>query len=165
MKVEGECLGVTFQEIESEESGEGVGGYAKEMGKKSQDAQHALFRKEAANTDLVLTTALIPGKPAPLLLPKEVVEALKPGSVIVDLAARAGGNCELTQPGKVVDHQGVTILGPTLIESELPRQASDFLGQNVTRFLTLLSPEGEMNVDLEDDIIRCMLITREGKPH
>ena len=165
VKEEVESLGATFLEIESEESGEGVGGYAKEMGKKSQDAQHELFRKEAANTDLVITTALIPGKPAPLLLPKEVVEALKPGSVIVDLAARAGGNCELTQPGEVVDHQGVTILGPTLIESELPRQASDFLGQNVTRFLTLLSPEGEMNVDLEDDIIRCMLITREGKTH
>lgn len=165
VKEEVESLGATFLEIKSGESGEGVGGYAKEMNQESQAAQHALFLQEAATTDLIITTALIPGRPAPLLLPASVVEALKPGSVIVDLAARAGGNCELTQPGEVVEHNGVTILGPTLIESELPRQASDFLGQNVTRFLSLLAPEGTMNVDLEDDIIRCMLITHEGSTH
>src|SRR4051812_14298018 len=119
-----QSLGASFLEVDLKESGEGCGGYAKVMSKEFIEAEMALFRKQAAEVDVVITTALVPGAKAPLLLPRDVVEALKPGSVVVDMAAEQGGNCELTVPGKVVVHRGVSIVGDTDLLSHMASSAS-----------------------------------------
>ena len=137
-------LGGEFLTVEIEESGEGGGGYAKTMSKEFIDAEMALFREQAKEVDIVITTALIPGKPAPKLWLKDMVEAMKPGSVVVDMAAEQGGNCDLTEPGARAVHNGVIILGYTDMPSRMATVASDLYGTNLAHLLDELGGAGPL---------------------
>ena len=130
-------LGGEFLELDLEEDGTGAGGYAKQMSEDFIKAEMELFAQQAAEVDIIITTAAIPGRPSPKLITTEMVRSMKPGSVIVDLAAEGGGNCELTESGKVVKQMGVTIVGKTNLPSELPTQASQLYGNNVLKLLTV----------------------------
>src|SRR5690606_6368604 len=123
--------GAEFLTVEIEESGEGTGGYAKEMSAAFLEAEMALFAQQCREVDIIITTALIPGKPAPRLITKDMVESMKPGSVIVDLAAEQGGNCEVTKPGARHEHNGVRVLGYTDMASRLATTASQMYGTNL----------------------------------
>jgi len=148
-----------------DEDGSGEGGYAKVMSDEFIKAEMALFLEQAKEVDIIITTALIPGKPAPRLITKEMVEAMKNGSVIVDLAAEQGGNCELTQPGKVVEHNGVTLIGYTDLPSRLAAQSSQLYATNLRHLLTDLTPEkdGRINVNMEDEVIRGATVCKDGE--
>jgi NAD(P) transhydrogenase subunit alpha len=148
-----------------EEDGSGEGGYAKVMSKEFIEAEMALFADQAKDVDIIITTALIPGKPAPRLITAEMVESMKDGSVIVDLAAEQGGNCELTQPGKVVVEHGVALIGYTDLPSRLAAQSSQLYGTNLRHLLTDMTPEkdGELVVDMEDEVIRGATICKGGE--
>jgi NAD(P) transhydrogenase subunit alpha len=148
-----------------EEDGSGEGGYAKVMSKEFIEAEMALFAEQAKDVDIIITTALIPGKPAPRLITADMVESMKDGSVIVDLAAEQGGNCELTQPGQVVVEHGVTLIGYTDLPSRLAAQSSQLYGTNLRHLLTDMTPEkdGELVVDMEDEVIRGATICKEGE--
>ncbi|MEE8495865.1 MAG: Re/Si-specific NAD(P)(+) transhydrogenase subunit alpha, partial [Xanthomonadales bacterium] len=138
------------------EDGSGEGGYAKVMSAEFIKAEMALFAEQARDVDIIITTALIPGKPAPRLITAEMVESMKNGSVIVDLAAEQGGNCELTEPGEVVRHHGVTLIGYTDMPSRMAAQSSQLYATNLRHLLTDLTPgrDGQIVVDMEDEIIR-----------
>ena len=156
VKEQVESMNAEFLTVEIEEDGSGTGGYAKEMSKEFIDAEMALFREQAKEVDIIITTALIPGKPAPKLILEDMVEMMAEGSVIVDLAAEQGGNCELTVPGEVVVRNGVTIIGYTDLPSRLPTQASQLYATNVRNVLSELTPEkdGKPNFNMDDTIIR-----------
>jgi NAD(P) transhydrogenase subunit alpha len=156
-------LGGEFLTVKIEESGEGQGGYAKEMSKEFLEAEYALFRAQAKEVDIVITTALIPGKPAPKLWFADMVELMKPGSVIVDLAAEKGGNCELTKPGEVIEHKGVTIVGYTDLASRMPRVASELYGTNLLHFLDEMGGAKDYKVDHENDAVRPALVLENGE--
>ncbi len=149
----------------ADEDGSGEGGYAKTMSKEFIDAEMALFLEQAKEVDIIVTTALIPGKPAPKLITAEMVRAMRDGSVVVDLAAEQGGNCELTEPGEVVVRDGVSIIGYTDLPSRLAAQSSQLYGTNLRHLLTELSPEknGEIVVDMEDEVIRGATICTNGE--
>jgi NAD(P) transhydrogenase subunit alpha len=120
--------------------------------------------KSIGDSDIVITTALVPGKPAPKLVPTDAVNAMKPGSVIVDLAAERGGNCELTRPGEIVQHNGVTIIGTENLAATVPLHASQVYSNNVVNLLgVMLSKEGELKLDLSDEIVKAVLVCHEGK--
>jgi NAD(P) transhydrogenase subunit alpha len=159
-----ESMGGEFLTVEIEEDGSGTGGYAKEMSQEFIDAEMALFREQAKEVDIVITTALIPGKPAPRLWLKDMVELMKEGSVIVDLAGEQGGNCELTVANEVVTAHGVTIIGYTNLPSRLPTQASTLYAQNLVHLLTDMTPEkdGNMVINMDDEVIRGATVTNEG---
>ena len=158
-----ESLGGKFVELELEtDTAEDAGGYAKELGEDFYTKQREMMLSVVAESDVVITTAAIPGKKAPILVTREMVEGMQRGSVIVDLAAERGGNCELTVPGERVDHNGVTILGPLNIPSDVPYHASQMYSKNITTFLLHLVKEGEVVIDLDDEITRGTLITRDG---
>ena len=158
-----ESLGGKFVELELDtDSAEDAGGYAKELGEDFYTKQREMMLEVVAESDVVITTAAIPGKKAPTLVTREMVDGMNRGSVIVDLAAERGGNCELTVPGERVDHDGVTILGPLNIPAEVPYHASQMYSKNVTTFLLHLVHDGELRLDLEDEITRGTLITRDG---
>ena len=167
VKEQVESMGAQFLELEFEQDEEGgtAGGYAKVMSKEFIDAEMALFREQAKEVDIIITTALIPGKPAPRLILADMVEMMKEGSVIVDLAAENGGNCELTEPGEVVVKHGVTIIGYTDLPSRLPAQSSQLYGSNLCHMLNDLTPEkdGNINVNMEDDVIRGTTVIKEGE--
>lgn len=163
VKEEIQSLGGSVLELEFEESGEGEGGYAKVMSEAFIQAEKDLFESEAPNTDIIITTAMVPGKPAPKLITRRCVEQMKPGSVIVDLAAEAGGNCELTVPGEVIDHGGVKIVGYTNLTSRLPAHASQFFGRNVVNLLKLMKTEDDFVVDEDDEVVRGVLVLRDGE--
>ncbi|MCA9673253.1 MAG: Re/Si-specific NAD(P)(+) transhydrogenase subunit alpha [Myxococcales bacterium] len=171
VKEQVESLGAEFLEVEFEESGEGEGGYAKVMSKAFLDAEMAMFREQAQEIDIVITTALIPGKPAPKLWKTEAVELMKPGSVVVDLAAEQGGNCELTVPGEAVVDRGVHIIGYSDMTSRLATTASQLYGTNLVHLTKLLGDAktlgGEdgkqLNLDLDDEIVRGALVTHKGE--
>eukprot|EP01128_Nolandella_sp_AFSM9_P009925 TRINITY_DN663_c0_g1_i1.p1 TRINITY_DN663_c0_g1~~TRINITY_DN663_c0_g1_i1.p1 ORF type:complete len:1033 (+),score=198.48 TRINITY_DN663_c0_g1_i1:351-3449(+) len=157
-------MGAEFITVEIEEDGTGVGGYAKEMSKEFIEAEMALFAKQAAEVDIVITTALIPGRAAPRLWLKEHVNAMKPGSVIVDLAAEAGGNCEVTKPGDTYKYKDVTIIGRTDFPSSLPTQSSTLYGNNVTKLvLSMVNKEDKFYLDHDDDVTRGSLVTQDEK--
>jgi NAD(P) transhydrogenase subunit alpha len=156
-------LGGEFLTISIKESGEGQGGYAKEMSKEFLDAEYALFRAQAREVDIVITTALIPGRPAPKLWFADMVELMKPGSVIVDLAAEKGGNCELTRPGEVYEHKGVTIVGYTDLASRMPHVASDLYGTNLMHFLDEMGGAKGYKVDHDNDAVRPALVLERGE--
>jgi proton-translocating NAD(P)+ transhydrogenase subunit alpha len=156
-------LGGEFLTVSIKESGEGQGGYAKEMSKEFLDAEYALFRAQAKEVDIVITTALIPGKPAPKLWFTDMVELMKPGSVIVDLAAERGGNCEVTKPGEVVEHHGVTVVGYTDLASRMAHVASDLYGTNLLHFLDEMGGAKGHKVDLENDAVRPALVLEAGE--
>lgn len=164
VKEQVQSLGAEFLEVTGvEESGEGAGGYAKEMSKEFQKAQEALLAKQCKDVDIVISTALIPGKPAPLLITKEMVESMKPGSVVVDLAAEAGGNCQLTKPGELYNHNGVNIIGYTDLPSRLPTQSSTLYANNLTKYLLSMGEKGEFAIDLNDDVVRGSIVLQDGK--
>jgi NAD(P) transhydrogenase subunit alpha len=154
-------MGAEFLEVELKEEGEGVGGYAREMSPAFIEAEMALFRQQAREVDIVITTALIPGKPAPKLWTRDMVELMRPGSVVVDLAAESGGNCDLTQPDEVVVHQGVTIFGRTDLTSRLATTASQLYANNLVHLLTDMGG-AKLKVDLQDEAVRGALVTHEG---
>lgn len=156
-------LGGEFLTVKIQESGEGKGGYAKEMSKEFLDAEYALFREQAKDVDIVITTALIPGKPAPKLWFTDMVELMKPGSVIVDLAAEKGGNCELTKPGEVIEHNGVTIVGYTDLASRMPNVASDLYGTNLLHFLDEMGGAAGHKIDHDNDAVRPALVLEAGE--
>lgn len=157
-------MGADFLELDFEEDGEGAGGYAKVMSKEFIDAEMALFAEQAKEVDIIVTTALIPGKPAPKLITAEMVESMKPGSVIVDLAAEQGGNCELTEPNEKVVKHDVTIIGFTDFPSRLPTQSSALFSNNLVNLITDMTPEkdGQIQFDLEDEVIEGCLVTHKG---
>ncbi|KAI1453285.1 NAD(P) transhydrogenase mitochondrial precursor [Annulohypoxylon moriforme] len=159
-----QSLGAEFIEVELQEDGSGAGGYAKEMSPEFIAAEMKLFTEQARNVDIIITTALIPGKPAPKLITKSMVEIMKPGSVVVDLAAEAGGNCEVTEPGKLVTYKDVKIIGYTDLPSRLPTQSSTLYSNNIVKFLLSMAPQDKsFGIDLTDDVVRPSLVTHNGK--
>ena len=158
-----ESLGAKFLEIQFEESGDGGGGYAKLMSPEFIAAEMALFRAQAREVNIIITTALVPGTRAPILVPRDVVECLRPGSVIVDMAAEQGGNCELTRADEVVEFEGVKILGYTDLVSRMANQSSRFFANNIVHLLKEMQASGAFAVDLENDVIRPALITHAGE--
>jgi len=157
-------LGGEFVKVEYEEEGSGGGGYAKVMSEGFQKAQRDMYAREARDADIIITTALIPGKPAPKLITAEMVRSMKPGSVIVDMAAEQGGNCELTEPGQAVVKHGVTIVGYTDLASRLAKQSSTLYGTNLFRLAEELckTKDGVINVNMEDDAIRGLTVIKDG---
>jgi NAD(P) transhydrogenase subunit alpha len=148
-----------------DEDGSGEGGYAKVMSKEFIEAEMALFAEQAKDVDIIITTALIPGKPAPRLITAEMVQSMKDGSVVVDLAAEQGGNCELTEPGQVVVRNGVTLIGYTDLPSRLAAQSSQLYGTNLRHLLTDMTPgkDGRLVVNMEDEAIRGATICKDGE--
>ena len=158
-------MGAEFVGVDYVEEGEGVGGYAKTMSEGFQKAQRETFAKQAKDVDIIVTTALIPGKPAPKLITTEMVQSMRPGSVIVDLAAEQGGNCELTEPGQVVVRHGVTIIGYTDLPSRLSKQSSTLYATNLLRLTEELckTKDGTLNVNMDDDVIRGATVIKQGE--
>ena len=159
VKEQVESLGATFLDlgIRGEET---EGGYARELTEEEQRAQQEALEERLPEYDVVITTALVPGRPAPRLIPASAVAAMRDGSVIVDLAAEAGGNCELTAPGEEVVREGVTIVGLTNLASSMAHHASQLYSRNVTALLLHLAPEGELTLDFEDEITAGACVTR-----
>jgi NAD(P) transhydrogenase subunit alpha len=157
-------LGGEFVKVDYEEEGSGGGGYAKVMSEGFQAAQRAMYAQQAKDADIIITTALIPGKPAPRLITAEMVQTMRPGSVIVDMAAEQGGNCELTVPGQAVVRHGVTIVGYTDLASRLAKQASTLYSTNLLRLTEELckTKDGVIDVNFEDDAIRGLTVIKEG---
>ena len=160
-----ESMDAEFLMLEFEEDGSGSGGYAKTMSKEFIAAEMALFARQAMEVDIIITTALIPGKPAPKLITKGMVETMKPGSVIVDLAAEQGGNCALTEKDKVVVKHGVTLIGYTDLPSRLAAQSSQLYATNLRHLLTELCPDknGIIDVNMDDEVIRGTTVIKDGK--
>jgi len=161
-----ESMGATFLFLDFEEDGGGDGGYAAPSSPEFREKQLALFREQAGEVDIVITTALIPGRPAPKLWLEDMVDAMKPGSVVVDLAAERGGNCDLTVPDqKIVTDNGVTVIGYTDFPSRMAAQSSELYATNIRHLLTDLTPEkdGVVVHDMEDDVIRSATVTHEGE--
>jgi NAD(P) transhydrogenase subunit alpha len=157
-----ESLGAAFLDlgIIGEET---EGGYARELTEEEERRQQEELERQIPDYDVVITTALVPGRPAPRLIPAAAVEGMRPGSVIVDLAAEAGGNCELTQPGNEIERSGVRILGLTNLASTMPFHASQLYARNVAALLTHLAPEGELQLDFEDEITAGACVTRRAE--
>ena len=157
-------IDVSYETAEEKEAAEGVGGYARPMPQSWLDRQKVEVAKRVAQADVVITTALIPGRAAPVLVSEEMVQAMKPGSVIVDLAAPQGGNCPLTEPGKTVIKHGVTLVGETNLPALVAADASALYARNVLDFLKLILPkDGGLKIDLEDDIVAACRMTQDGQ--
>ena len=159
VKEQVQSLGATFLDlgVVGEET---EGGYARELTPEEQERQLEALGERIPEFDLVITTAAIPGRPAPRLIPAAAVERMRPGSVIVDLAAETGGNCELTRPGEIAEVGGITIIGLLNLPSTMPTHASQLYSRNVTSLLDLLAPGGELNLDWDDEIIAGACVTR-----
>jgi H+-translocating NAD(P) transhydrogenase subunit alpha len=159
VKEQVESLGAAFLDLGviGEET---AGGYARELSAEEQQRQQEALEQRIPEYDAVITTALVPGRPAPRLIPASAVAAMRPGSVIVDLAAEAGGNCELTEPGEEVEREGVTIVGFTNVASSMPTHASQLYSRNVSALLTHLAPNAELVLDFEDEITAGACVTR-----
>ncbi len=157
-------LGGEFVKVDFEEEGSGGGGYAKVMSEGFQQAQREMYAQQAREVDIIITTALIPGKPAPKLITAEMVRSMKPGSVIVDMAGEQGGNCELTEPGQAVVKHGVTIIGYTDLASRLSKQSSTLYATNLFRLAEELckAKDGVANINMEDDAIRGLTVIKDG---
>jgi len=155
-----ESLGATFLDlgVRSEET---EGGYARELSEEEQRRQQDALTEQIPGFDAVITTALVPGRPAPTLIPASAVRGMRQGSVIVDLAAEAGGNCELTEPGKEVEREGVTIAGPTNLAASMPYHASQLYSRNITAVLQHLAPDGQLVLDFDDEITAGACVTRK----
>ena len=164
VKEQVESLGASFAELPLETDGaEDAGGYAKAQGDAFYERQREMMSAVVAGSDVVITTALIPGKTAPILVTTRMIEGMAPGSVVVDLAAERGGNCEPTEPGHTVDHGGVTILGPTNLPSTVAYHASQMYAKNITTLLLHLLDDGALPIDRDDDITSGTLVTYEGQ--
>ena len=157
-------IDVPYETAEEKEAAEGVGGYARPMPQSWLDRQKAEVAKRVAAADIVITTALIPGRAAPVLVTEDMVKAMKPGSVIVDLAAAQGGNCPLTEANRTVVKHGVTLVGETNLPALVAADASALYARNVIDFLKLvINKEGQFHIDLEDDIVKACLMCRDGQ--
>jgi H+-translocating NAD(P) transhydrogenase subunit alpha len=164
VKEQVQSLGATFVELELHgEDAQDAGGYARELSKDHIRREKELIHKRALKADVIITTALIPGKPAPMLIDAETVAAMQPGSVIVDLAGEQGGNCELSVPGETVVRHDVTIIAPLHISSDLAFHASQMYAKNVAALVVLLAPKGELNLNFGDDIISAVCVTAGGE--
>ena len=164
VKEQVESLGAKFVEVETEnEEGVGEGGYAKETSNDYKEKQQALLKEHISKSDLVITTALIPGKPAPLLIPSSMVEAMKKGSVIIDLAAENGGNCQDTVTGEVKTINGVTIDGTLNFPSTMQVHSSQLYAKNISTFISHMTNEGAIEIDMNDEIISGSIFTHQGK--
>jgi NAD(P) transhydrogenase subunit alpha len=163
VKEQVESLGASFLDlgVMGEET---AGGYARELTEEEQRLQQERLGERIPEYDVVITTALIPGRPAPTLIPAAAVAGMRPGSVIIDLAAEAGGNCELTEPGSEVEREGVTIVGLTNVPATMPFHASQLYSRNVASLLQHLAPEGELQLDFDDEITRGACVTRAQAP-
>ncbi|KAI3321725.1 NAD(P) transhydrogenase mitochondrial precursor [Xylariaceae sp. AK1471] len=158
-----QSLGAEFIEVEIEEDGSGAGGYAKEMSPEFIAAEMKLFKEQAQDVDIIITTALIPGRPAPKLITKDMLDVMKPGSVVVDLAAEAGGNCEKTEAGKLITYNDVKIIGYTDLPSRLPTQSSTLYSNNIVKFLLSIAPQDKsFGIDLSDEVVRGAIVTLKG---
>jgi NAD(P) transhydrogenase subunit alpha len=157
-----ESLGAAFVGFHVAE-GEGQGGYAQEVSEETKRQEHEHLRKLIADSDVVITTAQVPGRRAPVLVTRDMVEAMKPGSVIVDCAAENGGNCELTEPGTDVLHNGVRIQGPLNLPSTLPAHASFMYSRNIVALLSPLLKDGKLTIDLQDDVVGPACVTHDGE--
>jgi NAD(P) transhydrogenase subunit alpha len=162
VKEQVESLGATFLELDVE-GAEGVGGYAVALAEDQHAREQELIARHAAESDAVITTALIPGRPAPELITEEGVRGMRPGSVIVDLAAEAGGNCAVTQPGETIVSDGVTIVGLTNVPATMPVHASQMYSRNVQAFLSLLVRDGELELDFDDEVVRGTCVAHGGR--
>ena len=159
-----ESLGAKFVFVEGMEDSATAGGYAKELSDEDKQKQAELVANHIKGQDIVITTALIPGRPAPELISKDMVETMQAGSIIVDMAVERGGNCPLSQPGKVVEHKGVTIMGYTNLPGRLPGNASQLYAKNLQNFITLMIGEGgDLDINWEDEIITGCALTHDGK--
>jgi NAD(P) transhydrogenase subunit alpha len=164
VKEQVQSLGARFVELDLDTGdSEDSGGYAKAQSEDFYQRQRAELAKHIAKSDIVIPTALVPGQQAPLLITADAVKGMRPGSVIVDLAAEKGGNCELTQPGETIVTEGVTILGNTNLPAEIPAHASQMYAKNLTTFLGHLVPEGELVIDRDDEITRGTLLCYQGE--
>ena len=164
VKEQVESLGAKFVEVESnEDDGVGEGGYAKETSDEYKEKQQALMREHIVKSDLVITTALIPGKAAPILISKDMVDAMKKGSVVVDLAAENGGNCEYTKAGEIINQNSVIIDGTLNLPSSMQVHSSQLYAKNISTFITHMMKEGNLNIDLGDEIISGSMFTHQGK--
>ena len=163
VKEQVESLGAKFVDIEIK--AEGDGGYARELTDEERQQQQAILAKHVAAADVVVSTAAIPGRPSPLIINTQMVEGMRGGSVIVDLAAEGGGNCALTKIDETVLHNGVKIYGPANVPSMLGNHASELYAKNLLNFLELLIQDGAINIDLEDEILSASLITHGGEIH
>lgn len=163
VKEQVESLGAKFVELELETGeSEDKGGYAREMDEEFYRMQRELMTRVIAQHDVTITTAAVPGKKAPILVTKEMVEGMHPGSVLVDLAAERGGNCELVKPGETIDVNGVTIMGPLNVPSTIPYHASQMYAKNMSTFLLNMIKDGALTIDMEDEIIADTLVARDG---
>jgi len=162
VKEQVESLGAKFVGVAIEEAAAATG-YAKELSEEHQRKERELIAQYAKDADIIITTALVPGKRAPLLITKEMVASMKPGSVILDLAAEQGGNCELTQAGRDVVQNGVTILGPLNLPSSMSYHASQMYSRNMASFFMLMVKEGKLNLDFNDEVIKGSCITHQGQ--
>jgi NAD(P) transhydrogenase subunit alpha len=164
VKEQVESLGARFLVPEAPlEDAQDVGGYAKELSKDAEKRVEELVAGAVGGNDVVITTALIPGKPAPTLITEDMVRSMRAGSVIVDLAAEAGGNCPLTQAGQTIQAHGVTIMGPLNLPASMPVHASQMYAKNLQAVLQHLSPEGELKLDFEDEITAGSVVTHDGE--
>ncbi|MFP4356352.1 MAG: Re/Si-specific NAD(P)(+) transhydrogenase subunit alpha [Phycisphaerae bacterium] len=164
VKEQVESLGAKFIAMEVDHAAEDAGGYATDLGEDFYKGEQEIIAPHSKGADMIITTALIPGRDAPVLITQEMVEAMKPGSVIVDLAAIAGGNCTLSKPDETVVHQDVTILGPTNLPAQLPLHASQMFSRNVATFLgEFITKEGQLNLDMENEVVAGSIITHEGE--
>jgi len=164
VKEQVKSLGATFVELDVHlEDAQDAGGYAKQLSERHIRREKELIHNRALQADVIITTALVPGKPAPMLVSAETVRAMRPGSVIVDLAGEQGGNCELSVPGETVVRYDVTIIAPLHISSDLAFHASQMYAKNVAALVTLLAPKGELNLNFKDDIIDAVVITTNGE--
>ena len=164
VKEQVESLGAKFVEVESDnDDGVGEGGYAKETSEDYKNRQQKKIKEHIAKSNLVITTALIPGRPAPLLIPRDMVEGMKPGSAIVDLASENGGNCELTKPGEIILHNGVKIDGTLNLPATMQIHASQLYAKNVSTFLTYMVKDGNLDLNLDDEIISGSMFTHNGQ--
>jgi NAD(P) transhydrogenase subunit alpha len=164
VKEQVESLGAKFVHFELETGqAEDKGGYAKALGEDFYTRQRTLLTEVVRRQDVVITTAVVPGKQAPVLITREMVTGMEPGSVIIDLAAERGGNCELTQPGGSVEVGGVTILGPLNLPSTIPYHASQMYSRNIAALLKLLAKKGTLEFDMQDEIVREAMVTHNGE--
>jgi NAD(P) transhydrogenase subunit alpha len=161
-KAEVESLGAKFVEIKLEEQAQGAGGYAKEVSAAAKQREQEVLAEHIRNSDVVITTALVPGKKAPILITKEMVEEMKRGSLIVDVAAEQGGNCSLTEPEKEILHNGVAIIGPVNLPSTMPIHASQMYSKNISSLLKHIIKDGNLAIDFDDEVTNRSCVTHDG---
>jgi NAD(P) transhydrogenase subunit alpha len=163
VKEQVESLGATFLEFDLGGDLEGAGGYARELTPEQQERQQELMAEAIGKVDVVITTALVPGRRAPILVTEQAVKLMKPGSVVVDLAAEQGGNCELTEPGRTITVHDVKIAGPLNVPSTMAEHASQLYARNIEALLGLMIKDGKLELDFEDEVIAGACITRDGE--